>query len=29
LQASGGADRLVENVLGDAVTAFESYGRAL
>ena len=29
LQASGGEDRLVENVLGDSVTAFEFYCRAL
>lgn len=29
LQASGGEDRLVENVLSDAATAFESYCRAL
>jgi hypothetical protein len=29
LQASGGEDRLVENVLGDAVTAFEFYCRAV
>lgn len=29
LQLAGGEDRLVENALGDAVTAFESYCRAM